>query len=530
VILAEIIPRPVVFARTLVIIAVLEGLSFLGYLVPAWNHGIFLVATLLAFALAFIRFESLVALVFLELAISPKGYLFSWAVSGQVISLRHMLFAAAILGWCLTIVRTKRVPFFKSPLIWSTLLLSLVFVIGTLVGWQQQPHNLVIADANGYAALLLIPLAYGVLSNRKRFYQTLRLVLQGVVAQGIVALIIAGVFSGVFYSSSLVRATAVDEAQLARLQSLAGAPENAELAQTTTLAPEKLRFRPDENQQSKPLLYRWLRDTGQAEVTYLGGRVFRVFSANMWFAVPLLFFLVAAAAREQHRRQLRIGLVWIAFLGIMIVASYSRSFWLASAVGMIMLMLSSPRLAVRRMLLGVFGFILILTVLGMAIPPIRTVAIQRLSSTLHPTNDVATLDRVNLLNAIEARLTEHPWRGSGFGSNITYPIVVPNTTFVEYIRVYLFEWTYLDLTVKLGLFGVSVVLLFLGHIGLTFASAIKRLGKHDALPSAALAAWAAFLALNITTPYLNHPLGFGTLALLVGAAGVIIRQRTPWRA
>jgi len=529
VILAELIPRPAVFARTCLMIAVLQGLSFLGYLAPAWNHTIFLIATVLALVLALVRFETLVSLVFLELVISPKGYLFSWAVAGHVVSLRHMLFAMALLGWCLSVARTRRVPFFRSPLVWTTLAFGLVVILGVIVGWQHQPHGLVYADANGYVALLLIPLTYGVLSNWKRLSQLMRLMLQGVVAQGLMALVIAGIFSGVFYSAGLARATAVDEVQLARLHNLAGIPDNAELAQTVTAPAEQFQFRPNENQQSKPLLYRWLRDSGQAEVTYLGGRVFRVFTASSWFAVPLLLFLIAGAAREQERKRLWVGLVWISALALIIVGSYSRSFWLAGGAGLLVLIASSPWFAGRRIIAGTVAFVIALALLGLAVPPIRHVAMQRLSSTIHPTNDVATLDRVNLLHAIEGRLIEHPWRGSGFGSHVTYPILVPGTSLVEYIQVYLFEWTYLDLAVKLGLIGVAVILIFLGHLGLTFASAVKRLGLQDPLPSAALAAWAAFVAVNITTPYINHPLGYGTLALFVGIAGTLARQRTPWR-
>lgn len=529
-ILAELLPRPVVFVRTFVMIAVFQGLSFLGYLAPAWNHGIFLVLGLFALGLAVFRFEALVSLVFLELVVSPKGYLFSWAIAGHVISLRHMLFIFLLVGWCLTVARTRRVSFFKSPLIWSTLAFAAIIVFGVVMGWQQQPHRLVYADANAYVTLLLIPITYGVLNNRKRLAHTMRLMLQGVVAQGIVALVIAAIFSGVFYSASLVRATAVDETQLAKLRSLASTPEHAELTQTVALAPDKLHFRPEENQQNKPLLYRWLRDTGHAEVTYLGGRVFRVFSASSWFAVPLLLFLIAGAAREDDRRRLRAGLVWIGVVGLIVVASYSRSFWLASTVGLVVLLLSTPWKISRRIMLGLAGFLVVLSLLSVALPPLRHVAAQRLSSTLHPTNDIATLDRVNLLHAIESRLAEHPWRGSGFGSHVTYPILVPGTSLIQYVQVYLFEWTYLDLTVKLGLVGVSVILLFLGHLGLLFATAVKRFGTQDPLPSAALAAWAAFLAVNVTTPYINHPLGYATLALLVGVSGVLARQRTPWHA
>jgi len=94
----------------------------------------------------------------------------------------------------------------------------------------------------------------------------------------------------------------------------------------------------------------------------------------------------------------------------------------------------------------------------------------------------------------------------------------PNGT----ITNYRFEWGYLDIVLKIGLLGFLVYAAFIASI---FRQGMKNFQFSIFHPSGdlpqgdnfqtlgILSGIIALLVLNITTPYLNHPLGVGFLIL-----------------
>jgi hypothetical protein len=130
---------------------------------------------------------------------------------------------------------------------------------------------------------------------------------------------------------------------------------------------------------------------------------------------------------------------------------------------------------------------------------------------------------LNLLRAVRSQIAQNPIVGSGFGTRVTTAVLVPGTPLIQYVQTYLFEWTYLDVIVKVGAIGLALLLLFCARIGLVLARHVRSGPPVRTLGRAGWAGLAAFLALNVTTPYLNHPLGWGTLALFVGVASSLNR-------
>ena len=82
------------------------------------------------------------------------------------------------------------------------------------------------------------------------------------------------------------------------------------------------------------------------------------------------------------------------------------------------------------------------------------------------------------------------------------------------ITTYAFEWGYLDTLLKIGALGLIIYLLFIARIIWLGVQKFEiRNSKFETL--GLLTGLIALLALNITTPYLNHPLGIGYLILAI---------------
>ena len=76
------------------------------------------------------------------------------------------------------------------------------------------------------------------------------------------------------------------------------------------------------------------------------------------------------------------------------------------------------------------------------------------------------------------------------------------------IRTFAFEWGYLDLLLKLGLAGFLAYLWFVAKI---FQKGFAVPQGDRLLAAGFLGGLTALAVLNVTTPYLNHPLGIGYL-------------------
>jgi hypothetical protein len=106
--------------------------------------------------------------------------------------------------------------------------------------------------------------------------------------------------------------------------------------------------------------------------------------------------------------------------------------------------------------------------------------------------------------------------GSGFGATVTYvsrdPRVVQSTGGVY--TTYAFEWGWLEHWIKFGILGIPLLLFVLVRLARRIlASQLPKEQKQVLVLSLI-----ALAAVHISTPYLNHPLGFAWLVALEGMA------------
>ncbi len=297
-------------------------------------------------------------------------------------------------------------------------------------------------------------------------------------------------------------------------------------------------------------IYIWIRDTRVGEITIMTADFYRIFFQSQIFILVTVFALALlfAYAGTMKRWSARFAAALVCWSMVSMVLSLSRSFWFGGAVATMalaaVLAWSRAEAAVwrRLALLGAGSALAAVTIVAAIyyFPFPNKSGEMSLSSLLGERalslGDAAANSRWALLPKLTEAALKRPVFGSGFGTTVTYttsdPRLLASSKTGEY-TTYAFEWGYHDLWLKIGLVGLAVygwlVVMLLRPLvrgirasrGLLRAAGMEFDGgqKQKAVVTAGLLVGAvALLATNVFSPYLNHPLGIGTLMLL-GALG-----------
>ncbi|MDZ7798395.1 MAG: O-antigen ligase family protein [Patescibacteria group bacterium] len=492
-------------------------LSFIGFIYPWINYTVFWSILILTVFLSFKKLKYGVFLALFELFIGSKGYLFSFPIFDYVVSLRLLIFIVLIAAYLIYLIRKKEIKFLQSNL-WFPYLLLIIFIgMGFLIGLKNNNPSLVFYDINAYFYLALIFPFFSVLSQKENIKKLLKILGISVIALSLFTLFILADFSIFHYNNNLIEATKIESKQLEEMENLANQPENARLAQATKLAREKLNLTSEELNEDKPLVYRWLKDLGLAEVSYLGGRFFRIFSTSHFYLIIYFLIIVGSIFFSQKKfKNLLPEYILGIFLLLIILISFSRSFWLGLSIAFVYLLFSLSKKKIATIILVIILMILLSgLILNSVSPKTFQVVCNRFASLLKPNTELAASNRINMLNPLWQKIKENPFFGSGFGTLITFKSLIPGTELTEYISVYLYEWAYLDIIVKIGLLGFLAYLYFISFIYKTGHYTLKYLKNNDyILIKSLLAGLISLLVIHLTTPYLNHPLGIGYILII----------------
>ena len=387
-----------------------------------------------------------------------------------------------------------------------------MILIGAINGWFRNPHTVWFYDLNAYLFLLAgLPLFDFIRTSQgvKRLWSVM---LGGMLAISIISIGLSVLFATVYFKPNIVKATQIDESQLQKLGVIGLSPDQARLAQTTSTSVTKLKLNWSEITPERPIIYRWLKDTGTAEVSYLGNRVFRVFMSSQVYLIFGLFILTASLLyryKFNGVNNLANSLVLLLFC-VTLALCFSRSFWLGIVLGSATLLFLLPKRTAWQFLLGLLVITaLTVSLISFALPEARSVVTERISSFIKPGSELSASNRLQLLPSVLDKIKDRPLFGSGFGTLVTFKALIQGTADVEYIKVYLYEWAYLDLIVKIGLIGTLVYLAWLGKILILARQTRRLISEHRPLIDGLIAALISLAALNVLTPYLNHPLGIG---------------------
>ncbi len=436
----------------------------------AWNQdlnsGLAIVFGLIMAFLAFRKPETAFSLLVLEFLIGSKGRMFVYGAdlnNDGGISWRIILFAAFFAGWLLRQFVTRE-PFDlrkllsgREPFIVMAALVVYALIRGLALG---QPF--VFVDANAWGALLLVwPAVH--LSASSTFWKTLK----PVIMTGVAWLILKSIVLFYLFSHQF----------------------DADFLYDT---------------------HRWIRRTGIGEITLIGhDGGFRIFIQSQIYVLLGAVWLSVEAARRRVGRH-HISALALCFLAVLI--SFSRSFWIALAAGLIVCVVIVIRRKTWHWFKGMLiaGILSLFALVGIARFPIPS------STAGNPidwftarvdTGESAATSRWELFPILVDKAMEAPILGHGFGATVTYqsadPRVVQKTGGMY--TTYAFEWGWLDLSIKFGILGPLVMLWLLGTL-------IKK--RPEIAPVIV-----SLAVVHMFTPYLNHPLGLLVL-ILAGASAV----------
>lgn len=280
------------------------------------------------------------------------------------------------------------------------------------------------------------------------------------------------------------------------------------------------------------VIYTWTRANLLGEITTLANGFSRVFLQSQVFSLLGFIFatviflkLLKQTAWQLSKQAVVYGLASALFLSVIII-SLSRSFWFGLSVAiifMIVVIIFFLRPKIKELTKGVLFLLAILVAtlcilfitLEFPLPKPLFGFNSSLLSDRANTNDAAANSRWALLPVMNQAIFKQPILGYGLGKTLTYnssdPRIIKSSSNGSY-TTNAFEWGWLDIWLKLGILGLVAYLWFLLAIAKQAALAFKN-NPYQSL--AAMAALLALVCLNVFTPYLNHPLGFAYLAIIM---------------
>lgn len=501
------------FRQALLAFFLIELFSYFSYSIPQLSPFTFWLLSAACLLLSVRRLEYGVLMVLGELFIGSKGYLYFTELNGIKLSIRIALWSIVMFVWfgkyALYLWReralSRQLAAIKSKKFGlSFALLFLAAAWGLTHGWISQPSfGGVFLDANAWAYLGLIFPLYWIRNAEALPHKIWSIFWAAAVWLSFKTLFLLYIFSH---------------------------------GQTLLIFS----------------LYHWVRNTGIGEITQIEGGFYRIFIQSQIFNLLGIFlamwWLVAEGAKKQllpfiRERQTKIIILFLALNLITILLSFSRSFWVGAAAGCTALAIwlaikarggggtyfhkiaHSIKLVATT---AVLAIILSTAVIGSTIafpwprPTGGFSTTDLFSDRLTESNESAIGSRWALLPKLWERIKSDPIRGQGFGAEVTYrsqdPRVLKDNPDGSYTTS-AFEWGWLDIWLKLGIFGLLSYLYLLYKIGREDWDA-----SNTAMPAGALAVGLIILAaVHIFTPYLNHPLGIGYL--LIAAALLEARQQ-----
>ncbi|MBI4406958.1 MAG: O-antigen ligase family protein [Candidatus Kerfeldbacteria bacterium] len=478
------------FASWIVIIMVVEGLSWLSYGYPSLRSIFTLVVLIVVLLASCYRLQWGIAAVLAELVVGSQGYLLAitWPLT---ISLRLGLFAVVGLATLLWIVRDRSIAVLHTRY-WKWYL-ALVGFLGLAVLtalWHGNTLIHIFLDANGYLFIAMIVPFTQALRTKADIQQV------GLAMLAALTMLVVQTVAILFVFSHLAAF-----------------------------------------QYYLPELYRWLRDFRLAEITMQDNHFTRVFFQSHLY---VLFGFILASCSFILKRSIRWSAALLGTTVTLIFISYSRSFWVATTLVLGVLIMLAHQQRRHWQLIGTtlvsmaIGYVVVLGIINLplfgsgAAVDIGDLLTDR---TKDATTDIGGGSRMALLGPLAKATLLHPLLGSGFGTTVTYASLDQRSIEAGndgLYTTYAFEWGYLDLWLKLGLVGTILYLSIIGGLvtRLWYQQRSATLLTDRVYLLTAAVGTVALGIVHLLTPYLNHPLGIGWIVLMTSIAAVYDRSQS----
>ena len=456
------------FKLAFLVLVIFDLLSFWAHQFSFLNWLLFGLICLITLFLAVSKLEYAFYVLLLELFVGSKGYLLFGEIGDGRISLRVGIFIAIFLGWLIQLLMGKGREFFaRKEWLLPHLVLAVFFVLGLVSGVLNNSLGELFFDANGWLYFLLVPVFFSVIRERK-------------ILDNIFSMLLA---AGGFLSLKTLAVYLIFVHQIWPFQ--------------------------------LPVIYRWLRESGVGEITFLSENYVRVFFQAQFYVLAgflAAIVLLALDPKGKVNQRWLWGLIFLQSLALII--SLSRSFWLGALAGFALLLvllffkyhwkfvsLLKGFLALAAMLVLNLGFLSAVTL--NFYPEVLT------GRFVDPASEAASASRLNQLKPLWQAIQNDWFLGAGFGKEVSYltrdPRLVRQLS-GGYYTTYAFDWGYLDIWLKIGLLGLLAYFWLMVKI-------IRQSFRAEALGAILMIVLAAVAVTHVFSPYLNHPLGIGLIML-----------------
>lgn len=492
------------FNKALIFIILAELFSLGGYFFPALNKAAFFAIIVAVLIISLQKIEYGILVVLVELFIGSKGYLFFLEYNGLAFSLRMALWLVVMAAWSgqtiVSWVKNKKTDFSfaKSEFFPYFGVLFLFILWGAINGiLNHNALNDLFFDLNGWLYFTLLLPVYSIFAGveSKEGKNILIRDIMQISAAAIIWLsfetfILLFVFShninGMFYG-----------------------------------------------------LYRWIRVSGIGEITQMQGGFYRVFIQSHIFVLIGFFSAWLFLAGEVKEGRSGKKNFWAYFLAMTfflatVIISLSRSFWAGAFIGLLLLVifLIRDKFGFKKILINlavsagasVLSFMILIIIVRFPYPnPLGGFNATELLSqrATQISGEAGASSRWALLPELLKKIKQAPIFGSGFGATVTYqtkdPRILETSSTGEY-TTYAFEWGWLDVWLKLGLFGL------LAYVALIVKIIIQgletSLDDDDSVLKIGLVMGIVVIsAVSFFSPYMNHPLGIGYLIIASAIIG-----------
>ncbi len=457
------------------VVLILDLRSFVSYSNTLALSIVTLVCFVIWLVLAFRNINLGLGLILLELIVGSQGYWLKLTVEGTAIPLRMLMFAGLMAWLAYKLLHQERDLVLKDKLFWQISLPLLVAMIWSMVvGYYHNEFNNWFLDLNGYLFLLVWPVVYFVYKKQIDLKFYLPFILAGLLALSLKTIGLLFIFTHISGDNLTV-------------------------------------------------LYKWIRDSGWGEITSAGGGNYRIFSqSHIWLTAGAGMMLASLWDKIKNIKENYLYFIGAILLLAGVIISLSRSLWLGLAASLLLIVLFG---LIKKQFKPTFYFIIttVLIVVGgwgvvMAVNyfpyPTSLVGAAGSVNSRFVAGEAAGESRLRLLQPLWNKVIAEPFIGSGFGATLTYhsldPRIVNSTAggSGEY-TTYAFEWGYLDLLFKFGIVaGVCFMFFWLYWLWQLLIKNWQN-NNEQLSYSVALSGLVILLVTNITTPYLNHPLGIG---------------------
>lgn len=485
--MSNLIQNNKIFTNTFFLIILAELLSFLGYYYSSVNSLTFFVIVILVLVLSLYRLEYGLYVLLAELLVGSFGYLFYFTTGGSQVSIRVALWLIIMSVWLAqTIIKSIKIKkieldFFRSA--YSPYFLILFIFIGwSLISGLLNGNSLsnIFFDSNNWFYFLLIFPIFTVWQDNGRLEVIKPIFLAAISWLSAKTIILAYIFTHNFHGLDLE-------------------------------------------------IYSWMRADRLGEITQTTAGFSRIFmQSHIYILIGffiLLFYLLKAVARDEKIKSLAIYFLPLTLFLSAIVISFSRSFWLGlGAGGLFVWLVALFKLKIKFKQFVIYNSIILFSIiLSLAL----TVAVikfpyPRAYGGFNPAdllsqritqlaNEAGASSRWQLLPPLWQKIKTAPILGRGLGTTVTYKTSDPRVLATSpdgLYTTYSFEWGWLDVWLKLGLLGLLAYLIL-------FIKIIKDgLKINSSLSLSLIAGLVVLMAVNIFSPYINHPLGIGYLIIV----------------